>query len=73
MQNLDMLDLITIMSFVIGLMNYDENLTQNDKQELQEDFSRKVNRVLKEIHEHLEKQDAKIEEILLLLKGVEER
>ena len=68
-----MLDLITIMSFVIGLMNYDENLTQNDKQELQEDFSRKVNRVLKEIHEHLEKQDAKIEEILLLLKGVEER
>ena len=73
MQNLDMLDLITIMSFVIGLMNYDENLTQNDKQELQEDFSRKVNRVLKEIHEHLEKQDAKIEEILRLLKGVEER
>ena len=49
----DLLDVLNILSFVIGLLNYDENLTQNDKQEL-----------LEEIHAHLEEQDIKLEEIL---------
>ena len=49
----DLLDVLNILSFVIGLLNYNENLTQNDKQEL-----------LEEIHAHLKEQDIKIEEIL---------
>ena len=59
-----LLDILGIASFVIGVMNLDENLTQNDKQELQEELSNKINLLLNEIHGHLQSQDDKIDEIL---------
>ena len=52
------------MSFVIGLMNFNENLTQGDKQELLQEFSNKADLLLNEIHSHLEEQDKKLDEIL---------
>ena len=58
------LDIIALMSFFIGLLNLDENLTQSDKQELQDDLDRKINRLLDEIHAHLQSQDEKIDFIL---------
>lgn len=64
---LGFVDILSIMSFVIGLMNLDENLTQNDKQELQEDLSRQAHLLLDEIHNHLRSQDDKLDKILELL------
>ena len=61
------LDTLNIMSFLIGTMNYQENLTQGDKQELLETFSKKADDLLKEIHSHLEEQDNKIDTILEVL------
>ena len=61
------LDTLSIMSFLIGMMNYGENLTQGDKQELQESLSQKAELLLKEIHGHLEDQDKKIDKILEVL------
>ena len=61
---LDFLDLITLASFVIALQNLDENITQSDKADLQEDLSQKADLLLKEIHGHLEKQDALLTQIL---------
>ena len=61
---LDFLDLISIMSFVVGLINLDENVTQSDKQELQHDLADKADMLLQEIHNHLEKQDIKLDHIL---------
>lgn len=61
------LDTLNIMSFLIGTMNYQENLTQGDKQELLETFSKKADDLLKEIHSHLEEQDNKIDKILEVL------
>ena len=61
---LDFLDLISIMSFVVGLINLDENVTQSDKQELQHDLADKADMLLQEIHSHLEKQDIKLDHIL---------
>lgn len=58
------LDILNIMSFLIGTMNLQENLTQGDKQELLETFSKKADDLLQEIHSHLEKQDNKIDKIL---------
>ena len=55
------------MSFVIGLMNLDENLTQGDKQELMEELSNKADLLLTEIHNHLEKQDEKLDRIIKML------
>lgn len=61
---LTFLDAISIISFCVGLQNLSENLTQGDKQELQKDLADKADKLLVEIHTHLEEQDAKIDEIL---------
>lgn len=61
---LTFLDVISIMSFCISLMNLDENLSQGDKQDLQNDLAEKMKIILQEIHGHLEKQDIKIDKIL---------
>ena len=63
-KQLSYIDILSIASFVIGLMNLEENLTQSDKQELQKDLSAKTDLLLAEIHAHLKKQDKQIEEIL---------
>ena len=61
---LTFLDIISIMSFCISLINLDENLSQGDKQDLQNDLAEKMKIILQEIHGHLEKQDIKIDKIL---------
>ena len=66
---LDFLDVLNIMSFVIGLMNYDENLTQNDKQDLMQELNAKSDKLLEEIHKHLTEQDKKIDSILKEVKN----
>lgn len=58
------LDTLNIISFLIGTMNLQENLTQGDKQELLETFSKKAEELLGEIHGHLQDQDKKIDKIL---------
>ena len=63
------LDCIAIVSFLIGLANLDENLTQGDKQDLQKDLGDKADALLKEIHAHLQSQDEKLEKILKRLEG----
>ena len=58
------LDTLNILSFIIGTMNLNENLTQGDKQDLLQEFSSKADLLLKEIHSHLEKQDNKLDKLL---------
>ena len=67
------LDILSIMSFSIAMMNYGENLTQSDKQELQESLSQKAEIMLNEIHNHLQKQDEKIDKILEVIKSNDHR
>ena len=67
-QQLNFIDTLSIASFVIGLMNLDENLTQNDKQELMKELANKSDLLLKEIHRHLQNQDKKLDMILQELK-----
>lgn len=66
---LNFLDMLNIMSFVIGLMNLNENLTQGDKQDIMKNLSEKADTILKEVHSHLEEQDEKINKILEILGG----
>lgn len=58
------LDTLSILSFCIGMMNLNENLTQGDKQDLQKQLSEKTELLLKEIHSHLEEQDKKLDKIM---------
>lgn len=66
---INFLDMLNIMSFVIGLMNLNENLTQGDKQDIMKNLSEKADTILKEVHSHLEEQDEKINKILEILGG----
>ena len=56
-----MFEAMTVVGFLIGLANYDENITQSDLQDV-------MKCMLKDVHEHLEEQDNKIDNILELLK-----
>lgn len=58
---LNMLDAMTVVGFMIGLANYEENITQSDLQEI-------TKGVVNDIHEHLKEQDNKMDSILRLLK-----
>lgn len=63
-RQLSFLDLLNILSFLIGLENLESNLTQNDKADLQKSLSENAECLLTEIHAHLEAQDEKIDKIL---------
>lgn len=59
---------LNIASFILGLMNYEENLTQNDKSEILQNSQNVSDKVIESIEQHLKTQDKKIDEILRLLK-----
>lgn len=67
-QQYDLLDVLNILSFIIGILNYNENLTQNDKQDLLGQLNNQTKVLLNEIHSHLKEQDTKIDSILEVLK-----
>lgn len=64
---LNFIDLLSVMSFYIGLLNLDMNITQNDIADQTAEIDKRVNEhlheVLNEIHTHLQEQDIKLSEI----------
>lgn len=63
-RQLTILDILNVLSFFIGIENLNANLDQNDKQDLQRNLSEATDKLLAEVHAHLERQDKKIDEIL---------
>lgn len=62
--NRDVLDAMNVLSFLLGIENLNQNMTQNDKQDLVQQLDNKTTRLLNEIHAHLELQDKKLDKIL---------
>ena len=60
-------DAVGIASFILGLVNYQENLTQNDKSEILQNSQNVSDKVIDRIEQHLIIQDEKIDQILSLL------
>ena len=58
------IDAVNLAGFILGIMNYQENLTQNDKQEIIEEFNNKLKFVLEKTNNHLKEQDRKLDLIL---------
>ena len=56
MNNQNLLDALTLVGFVIGLANYDENVSQSQVQEL-------IDKALGDIHSHLQDQDLRLQSI----------
>ena len=63
--NLDLLDLLTILSFALQVQNQSNIVGISDVQD-------EVNRAVSEIHAHLEEQDKNIKTILEVLNGTDQ-
>lgn len=61
-EQLDLLDIITIIGFVINIQNYGKNVDQSKMQSA-------ISQAVTDIHNHLQDQDLKIDSILEMLKG----
>ena len=66
-EQIDFLDYISILSFLIGIKNLDLNITQNDLQDHTETLDKALRKEVREIHTHLEQQDKLLKDILLEL------
>ena len=55
---------LNVASFILGLMNYEENLTQNDKSEILQNSQNVSDKVIESIEQHLKIQDKKIDELI---------
>ena len=64
MMNQDFLDALTFVSFVVGMANYNENLTQSDKDDIMRGLDQKTNEMLVRIDSSLEEQNRMLREIL---------
>jgi len=62
------LDIVSIVSFLVGLQNLDMNITQEDMQTTENRLDEALRTKIDEIHKHLEEQDKKIDNILGILK-----
>lgn len=49
----DYMNMVNIISLVLGIMNLQENLTQGDKQDIMDNLSKQSDNLLAEIHQHL--------------------
>lgn len=70
-EQLSLLDILNILSFIIGILNYNENLTQGDKQELMHEIDNKISLVLDKVQKHLEIQDKQLNIIIKRLEELE--
>ena len=64
---LDFIDFLSVLSFFIGALNLEMNITQNDiaaqTAEIDERVNDRLREVLDEIHSHLQEQDVKLSDI----------
>lgn len=65
------IDMLSILSFLIGLENLDLNIAQEDLDNQTKELDKKLREVVDNIHYHLELQDDKLTEILSRLEELE--
>lgn len=68
MYDKDVLDAVAIVSFLIGIANYQENLTQSDKDDIMNHLDEQTKDILEQVQEALEEQNRMLKEILSRLK-----
>lgn len=73
MFNKDFMDELNIASFIIGLKNLEENLSQSDKDDLIESMSTTNQDLLDVLERDIEKQNEMLNEILDRLERIEQK
>ena len=64
MFNDEMLDTLTVVSFLIGVANYRENLTQSDKDDLLKKLDTQTKEILENLQKEIGEQNRMLKEIL---------
>ena len=61
------LDIVSLISFCVGLQNLELNITASDIDNQTQELDRRLRSVVDNIHQHLQEQDRKIDQILEVL------
>lgn len=64
MYDQEFLDALTVLSTLIGIANYQENLTQSDKDDIMRRLDQQTTDILTRIEQALEKQNDMLRELL---------
>lgn len=62
--NQDFMDAVSLVSFIIGIANYNENLSQSDKDDMMHALDEKANVMLERLESDLEEQNELLKQIL---------
>lgn len=68
---LNLVDMLSIVSMLFGMMNYNENSNQGDKQVILSGLANQADMMLKDINGHLQQQDKKLDSIIERLDRLE--
>ena len=67
------MDTMALVSFIIGILNYGENLSQSDKGDLMQSLDEKTNSLLTTLESDLEYQNDLLNKILIRLDNIERK
>lgn len=62
--NADFLEFMTVLEFVITLINYETNLEQSDNDDIMKELDQKTNALIERLEKDLQEQNALLQEIL---------
>lgn len=71
--NKDFIDAISLISFMVGIANYDENLSQSDKDDLMKSLDEKTNEMLTRLEKDIDNQNKMIKDITNRLDRIERK
>lgn len=69
--NNNLMDALSVLSFMIGLANYQENLTQSDKDDMMKSLDEATNAMLEKLEIYINEQNEMLREILKRLEDLE--
>ena len=71
--NDDFIDVLSVVSFIVGIMNYEENLSQSDKDDIIRKSSEDAQRILEHIDKHVDDQNSMLRDIISRLEKLEDK
>ena len=67
--NPDFLELMTVLEFVITLINYETNLEQSDNDDIMKELDQKTSVLIERLEKDLQEQNVMLQRILTKLEG----
>lgn len=67
------IDNLAVLGFIVGILNYDENLSQSDKDDLMQQFDTQTKELLTDLHKEISEQNRMLAHIIERLERLENR